>query len=249
MNLIFIRHGDPDYSIDSLTEKGWREAELLSARTTTWDVKEFYCSPLGRAKDTASLTLNKLGRTATVHEWLKEFYVDVKDPETGNNRIPWDFMPNYWTNVPELYHKDTWLKAPVMQTGDVAAAYEKVATGIDAVLAEHGYERNGNYYNVVKGNSDTLVFFCHLGVQFVILSHLLGIPAPLLWQGAFVAPTSVTVLTSEERVKGDAYFRLHTLGDCAHLYAGGESYSRSGFFREQCFDKIDKENPPEIKSF
>ena len=26
MRLIFIRHAEPDYSIDSLTEKGWREA-------------------------------------------------------------------------------------------------------------------------------------------------------------------------------------------------------------------------------
>ena len=24
MRLIFIRHGDPDYAIDSLTEKGWK---------------------------------------------------------------------------------------------------------------------------------------------------------------------------------------------------------------------------------
>lgn len=30
MKLLIVRHGDPDYSIDSLTEKGWREAELLS---------------------------------------------------------------------------------------------------------------------------------------------------------------------------------------------------------------------------
>lgn len=249
MNLIFIRHGDPDYSIDSLTEKGWREAELLSARTTKWNVKEFYCSPLGRAKDTASLTLNKLNRTATIHDWLQEFYVPVKDPETGNDRIPWDLMPNYWTNIPELYHKDTWTKAPVMQTGDVDAAFKKVAHGIDALLAEHGYERNDNYYKVVEGNSDTLVFFCHLGVQFVILSHLLGIPAPLLWQGAFVAPTSVTVLTTEERVPGEAYFRMRTLGDCAHLYVGGEPYSRSGFF-EECFkDNTKRENTKEILSF
>ena len=26
MKLLFIRHGDPDYEIDSLTEKGWKEA-------------------------------------------------------------------------------------------------------------------------------------------------------------------------------------------------------------------------------
>ena len=33
MKIIFIRHGEPNYEIDSLTEKGWREAELLSKRT------------------------------------------------------------------------------------------------------------------------------------------------------------------------------------------------------------------------
>ena len=59
-----MRHGDPDYSIDSLTEKGWREAELLSQRLIKLDVKEFYCSPLGRAKDTASKILEKLDRKA-----------------------------------------------------------------------------------------------------------------------------------------------------------------------------------------
>ena len=28
MRLIIVRHGDPNYEIDSLTEKGWREAEI-----------------------------------------------------------------------------------------------------------------------------------------------------------------------------------------------------------------------------
>ena len=57
MKIMIIRHGDPDYSIDSLTEKGWREAELLSQRLIKEDIDDFYCSPLGRAKDTASSTL------------------------------------------------------------------------------------------------------------------------------------------------------------------------------------------------
>ena len=29
MKLLIVRHGDPDYSIDSLTRKGFRESELL----------------------------------------------------------------------------------------------------------------------------------------------------------------------------------------------------------------------------
>ena len=57
MKLLFIRHGDPDYTIDSLTEKGWKEAEFLSEKIAALDVRDFYVSPLGRAKDTASCTL------------------------------------------------------------------------------------------------------------------------------------------------------------------------------------------------
>ena len=41
MKIIFIRHGEPNYEIDSLTEKGWREAELLSKRTAKWNVTDF----------------------------------------------------------------------------------------------------------------------------------------------------------------------------------------------------------------
>ena len=59
MKLLFIRHGDPDYEKDSLTEKGWHEAELLGQRMANTPVTAFYVSPLGRAKDTASKTLQK----------------------------------------------------------------------------------------------------------------------------------------------------------------------------------------------
>lgn len=52
MKILIIRHGEPDYSIDSLTEKGWREAELLSRRLAPFNIRDFYVSPLGRAQDT-----------------------------------------------------------------------------------------------------------------------------------------------------------------------------------------------------
>ena len=40
MKLLFIRHGDPDYTIDSLTEKGWKEAEFLSEKIAALDVRD-----------------------------------------------------------------------------------------------------------------------------------------------------------------------------------------------------------------
>lgn len=81
MKLLIVRHGDPDYSIDSLTEKGWREAELLSEKLSKLDIKDFYVSTMGRAKDTASCTLKKMNRTATECDWLREFDVLIHRPD------------------------------------------------------------------------------------------------------------------------------------------------------------------------
>ena len=81
MRLLIVRHGDPDYEHDTLTEKGWREAELLAERLSKLNVKEFYVSPLGRAKDTASLMLQKMNREAEECQWLREF--DTKIDTAG----------------------------------------------------------------------------------------------------------------------------------------------------------------------
>ena len=59
MKIIIIRHADPDYARDSLTETGWKEAKALSERLEKLDIAAFYVSPMGRAQDTASFTLQK----------------------------------------------------------------------------------------------------------------------------------------------------------------------------------------------
>lgn len=241
MRLIFIRHGDPDYVNDSLTEKGRREAALLAERVASWKVDEFYCSPLGRAQETASYSLKKINRTATTLDWLQEFYVRVKDPVTGNERIPWDFMPEQWTKDPLVYDKDNWVDAELLKTGDVRKNFMEVKNGIDSILEKHGYVRNGAVYKTNhtipsergKNAQDekTLVFFCHLGVSFVILSHLLGFSPEQLFHCMYVAPTSVTVVNAEERIAGTAMFRTQLIGCTRHLY-GKEPVSASGYFTD-----------------
>lgn len=62
MKILIIRHGDPDYSIDSLTEKGWKEAEYLSEKIAPLPIKAYYVSPLGRAKDTGVLYVTEGGK-------------------------------------------------------------------------------------------------------------------------------------------------------------------------------------------
>lgn len=223
MKLLIIRHGDPDYSIDSLTPKGWKEAEYLSERLSKLDIKAFYVSPLGRAKDTAACTLKKMGRAAVQKEWLREFAPQINRPDTGERKkVAWDWLPQDWMAEESFFHYDSWYDVPVMQEAGVKEEYDWVVNGFDEVLAEHGYRREGRFYRVEKANNDTLVFFCHFGVECVLLSHLMNVSPMVLWHGCCAAPTSVTTVVTEERRKGIASFRMSSFGDISHLYAKDE---------------------------
>lgn len=232
MKLMIVRHADPDYSIDSLTPVGWEEARLLAERMAKLDITDFYVSPLGRARDTASLTLEKIDRKAEVCPWLREFEAPIYKPDSPKPGCTWDWLPQDWTVEPRYYDPDRWTEPEVMQAGDVAGQADWVASHLDAVLAAHGYERDGNLYRAVRPNTDTLAFFCHFGVECVMLGHLLHVSPMVLWHGMCAAPSSVTILNTEERRKGIASFRMSTFGDTSHLYAGGREPSFAARFCE-----------------
>lgn len=233
MKLIIVRHGDPNYTIDSLTEKGWREAELLSERLTKLDVKAFYCSPLGRAKDTASSTLKKLNRQAVELKWLREFEGKIRKGLKISSC--WDRKPTEWTDNPDYYDNKKWCKTKLMQTLNVEKENRRVCDGIDELLKAHGYEHIGNHYKVNDSNHDTIVLFCHFGVECIILSHIFSCSPMIFWHNFVALPTSVTTLITEEREEGIAVFRCQQFGDISHLYAGGEEPAFAARFCE-CFD-------------
>lgn len=239
MKLIIIRHGDPDYTIDSLTKRGQIEAELLADRISKMDVTAFYCSPLGRARATAEYTLNKMGRDAEILDWLREFPPKVKKTYDEDDGIAWDWIPEVWTEVDDFFHKDKWMDVPCFVDAQMRSAYARVTDGLDSLLQKHGYKRQGAYYRAERANEDTVVLFCHFGLECVLLSHLLNVSPMVLWHGTCAAPTSVTVLNTEERRQGAAYFRMASFGDTSHLYVKGVEPSFSARFCET-FDKADQ---------
>lgn len=243
MRLIIVRHGDPNYEIDSLTEKGWREAEFLSVRMEKQLQKEhtyIYTSPLGRAKDTASLTLKKLGMTATEFKWLREFEAPAIDEDTGTYKVCWDLLPARWTSEPAYYDKDQWMNTPFMKKAKADTESAWVYDGLDSLLKKHGYTRENGYYRAEHANRDTIVLFCHLGVECVMLGHLLGISPVVLWHGTAAAPSSVATLYTEERREGIASFRMQSFGDLSHLYAADEPASFAARFCETYDNKEER---------
>ena len=235
MKILIIRHGDPDYRNDSVTEKGRREAECLTDMICSLDSghTHYYVSPLGRAKDTASIALSKTGRTAEVLPWLREFDIKIHRPDTlFKKRIPWDWLPQDWTKDERFYLKDRWFENRRMQAGNVGEEYRKVTEEFDALLARHGYRREGGYYRAEKPNHDTIVLFCHFGLECVLLSHLWGVSPMTVWHGTCAQTASVTTLVTEERREGIALFRMLAFGETTHLYMHGEPPSFAARFCE-----------------
>lgn len=233
MRLIIVRHGDPDYVKDSLTEKGWKEAELLAEKLSGLQVEKFYVSPLGRARDTASLTLQRMGREAEVCDWLREFPPQICRPDRqGQKAITWDWLPQDWMEEEKYFLRDKWADTPIMQEGKVKEAYDYVVENFDRFLAAHGYVRQGEYYQAQRPNRDTIVIFCHFGLECVLLSRLVNVSPMILWHHTCAAPSSVTTVVTEERRQGKAIFRMTGFGDISHLYAGNEEPAFAARFCE-----------------
>lgn len=252
MHLIFIRHGDPDYKNDSLTEKGKKEAQLLAERIAKWNVTDFYVSPFGRAQETLKPALHKLGREAQTMDWLHEFDYRVTNPKTKVQHSSWDWLPQEYFAEKKAFDRFSWDKISYMKYGEVGKYYKGVCNSFDSLLSQYDYNRQDfdtAIYNCLPhtnyddtgidahllqfqedADEKNIVFVCHLGSMFALISHLIGCSPMQLWQGCFVAPTSVTVLGAEERIGGEVVFRIQQLGDVSHLTAAGEKASASGFF-------------------
>ena len=237
MKIVIIRHGDPDYAIDSLTEKGWREAKCLAERMEKMDIKEFYVSPLGRAKDTASCTLKRMNRSATELEWLQEFRPQILRPDAnGKRKVSWDWLPQDWTADERFYSYEHWHENEIFREAGVKEEYDRVTAHFDEFLAGHGYRREGHIYRVEHANHDTIVLFCHFALGCVLLSHLFSVSPMILWHNTCSAPTGVTIVNTEERREGIASFRMSAYGDISHLYAKEEEPAFAARFCEAYAD-------------
>ena len=234
MRILIIRHGDPDYEHDTLTEKGHREAQLLAQKLSKEKIDRIYCSPLGRAKDTCAYTAKALGKEneVMVYDWLQEFGTPLTLPDGTKRYILWDMLPGLWANREEMYDHAQWHQQDFYRDANMETAYKKVTDALDGLLAEHGYMREGNLYHTEEGNTKTLAFFCHFGLEMILLSHLCNISPVVLTHNFAALPTSLTTLYTEERRKGVVSFRCCGFGDTGHLYAGGEAPSFAARFCE-----------------
>ena len=237
MKLLIMRHGDPDYEHDSLTEKGFREAELLGERLAREPISKIYCSPLGRARATAAPTCRRLGIEPEICDWLKEFPAPpIVTPGQRGPIAVWNCEPAFWSSYPEHFDRERWRESPVFRGTGTGEIYDDVCQNFDRLVARHGFVRDGMLYHIQPGygdGDDTIAFFCHLGLGNSLLAHITGVALPLWWHTVFLPTSSVTTVLMERHLPEEpiAIGRVVGVGDVSHLYAGGERVSSSGLHR------------------
>ena len=242
MRILIVRHAEPDCAVDGLTEKGRREAALLGERLAQVPARAYYVSPLGRAVETAEYTLRLVHRQAETLPWLAEYRGRTVDSVTGRSRVPWDFRTTSWYDRPLLMDRERWTEDDLVARGDVADIWAETKRGVDELLLSHGYRRDGGVYRCECNTDDTLVLFCHFGIGMAILSYLTGMPPVPMWQSFLFAPSSVTTVITQERVKGEIEFRCLCAGDVSHLLQHGEPVSLAGLYPE-CYNGVESTDP------
>lgn len=221
MRLYIIRHGDPNYELDTITSRGEAEARALAIRMHKEGIDRIFTSPMGRAIATMSYTAKALNKDGRVLHWTQEHSDFGAELEKGKHIFAINLNGDIIRDDFSYLNHDTWHGMPSLSNPNIKRTYDEVAENSDKFLASLGYVREGGKYRCVKPNEEKIAIFCHGGLGLTWLSHLLAIPAPLMWSGFWMSPTSVSTVLMDQRNDERAVPRCLCLGDTSHLYDAG----------------------------
>ena len=230
MLFYYLRHGDPIYDPDSLTELGHQQAEALSKRLALYGLDEIYASTSIRAQMTAEPTCKALGKTATLLDWANEslawedFHARQED-----NTAAWAFaIPKYINlfNSPEVIALgDKWYTHPAFSGLNFARGVARIDKAVDEFMLSLGYQhdrarkrylRVGDTKNA-NGQEKRIALFAHQGFGLAFFSSLLDIPYPFFATHFDLAHSCMSVIAFEDDKEYTCAKVLQHSND-SHLY-------------------------------
>lgn len=221
MLLYIVRHGDPDYTTDTLTQRGLKQAEAVGKRIFDSKIDRIFSSPMGRAQQTADPACRLLGIEKTIEEWTHEIGDErlTPFPDGVNKSISFVQNTHYRKNGNiNLSYEDAFTCTGINQSGmkDAVAYIEK--NGKD-FLERLGYKEENGVYKILKPNDEKVALFCHTAFARAWLSVLLHIPLNIVWSGFQISHTGVTILEFKNNPDGYTAPCCLCLSDMSHLYS------------------------------
>lgn len=237
MLLYFIRHGDPIYNPDSLTELGHVQAKALAKRLSILGFDKIYASSSIRALQTAEPTCQALGMEAEILDWCNEGYawrdLTVKD-ERGNTY--WAFQHAstcLFFSDPEIKALGkSWYDHKFFDGTRFKEGFQRIENETDKFMASLGYihDREKNCYTVGHPTYNRVALFAHQGFGLAFLSALCDIPYPEFCTRFDMGHTGVTVIHIPGKEGERCIPKILQLSNDSHLYKEGVSTKYQNFF-------------------
>lgn len=220
MRIVLIRHGDPNYEKDCITELGHKQVKVAAQRLLKEDIEEIYCSPLGRARQTAQAFSDASGiKVIKILDFIQEI-------RFGREGELYDNKWNPWLGVSALIQegKDLqtphWREYPVFKENFATIDADKIAIETDKWLEELGYKREGSYYrNIRKDDKEkTIAVFCHGGSSAAFMARVLNQTFPYMCGVLLRFPhTTISVLRFDKTPGALTLPIIELLNDDRHL--------------------------------
>lgn len=221
MILYIVRHGDPDYATDSLTERGKLQAEAVGKRIFDSKIDRIFSSPMGRAKETAEPSCRLLNLECNIEEWTKELDDEVKTPYPDGVIKSITHLQNTCFrengNI-DLSYSDAFKCAGISQSG-MEAGVKYVKENGNKFLERMGYREENGVYRILKNNEEKVALFCHGAFARAWMSVLLHIPLHIMWSSFGYTHTGVSVIEFKNNENGITAPQCLCYSDLSHLYA------------------------------
>lgn len=192
MRLIIVRHGDPDYAHDCLTELGHVQAEAAAKRLMNEGISAIYSSTNGRALETAEHTSKMIGVPVIKEDFMRE----VAWHPPGITREDFPKYSPWMTAWRLMYGGADLLHFPAEKYGWENEQYyescKRVKEGFNIWMESLGYKKEGIYYRCIRKNDDTVAVFAHGGSGISMISELTGLPEMYL---AFMLQIRLTAIS------------------------------------------------------
>ncbi len=220
MRIIIVRHGEPNYEKDCLTPLGHVQAKAAAERLEAEGIREIFTSPMGRARETASYTADRLGIGQVQ---VLDFMHELRWGSADGNETFADGHP--WTISDELVRlgwklsDEGWKEHEFFRNNSVSAECDKVARATDEWLRGFGYEREGFYYR--NGRKDdgqySVALFCHGGSSSALIAHVLNQTFPYVCATQHADFTGITILRFDRRPGSICIPSLEIACDARHI--------------------------------
>ena len=196
MRLILVRHAEPNYELDCLTELGHKQAKIAAQRLINEGIEEIYSSPMGRARQTAQAFSDASGiKKIEILDFMHEIRYGPENDLYNEEWSPWSASDKMISKGQELC-TENWREIPVFIGNTATIDVDNVMKNADSLLEKWGYKREGLYYRNIRSNDDqhTIALFSHGGSSTALLSRIFNIPFPYLCATLHIPHTGITIL-------------------------------------------------------